>query len=164
MAHDASSTPKRYHTITPHITVRNADAAIAFYKAAFGAEEVYRMAAPNGNGIWYAELKIGDSFIFLNDEYPDADMGGISPNTLGGSPVIMHLSVDDVDAWFERAVRTGASVTMPLENMFWGDRYGKLVDPFGHQWSLASPIDHLTPEHQHPLSDLAPEPAGAEKG
>ncbi|WAL62186.1 VOC family protein [Thermocoleostomius sinensis] len=163
MAHNAITT-KRYHTITPHITVRNADAAIAFYKAAFGAEEMYRMAAPNGNGIWYAELKIGDSFIFLNDEYPDADMGGISPNTLGGSPVILHLEVDDVDAWFERAVRTGASIAMPLENMFWGDRYGKLVDPFGHQWSLASPIEPLTPEHRQSLNWMTSDSSSVEKG
>lgn len=146
MANDATAT-RHYHTVIPHITVRNAEAAIAFYKAAFAAEEIHRMPAPNGDGIWYAELKIGDSFIFLNDEYPDPDMGGISPNTLGGSPVVIHLNVEDVDAWFERAVRTGASVTMPLDNMFWGDRYGKLVDPFGHQWSLSSPIPNWQPEN-----------------
>lgn len=146
MATDASSASKPHHTVTPHLTVRNAEAAIGFYKAAFGAEEIYRLPDPKGEGIWHAELKIGDSAIFLNDECPDPDMGGIAPSTLGGTPVTIHLSVKDVDAWFERAVRAGASVAMPLEDMFWGDRYGKLVDPFGHQWSVASPIKNLSPE------------------
>jgi PhnB protein len=129
---------KEYHTVTPHLTVRGAEQAIDFYKTAFGAEELYRMPAPSGEGLWHAEIKIGDSYIFLNDEYPD--MGSMSPNTLGGSSVTLHLEVEDVDAWFERAIRAGATVTMPLENMFWGDRYGKLVDPFGHHWSISTPI------------------------
>lgn len=146
MATDASSTPKHYHTVIPHLTVRNAAAAIDFYRAAFGAEEVYRMPDPQGEGIWHAELKIGNSPVFLNDEYPDVDMGGIAPNTLGGTPVTIHLNVEDVDAWFERAVRAGASIAMELEDMFWGDRYGKLVDPFGHQWSMASPIKQSSSE------------------
>lgn len=151
MAIDASSperfSQKRYHTITPHLTVRNGSKAIDFYRAAFGAEEIYRMQNPHdpqGEGVWYAELQIGDSFIFLTDENPE--MGGMSPNTLGGSPVTIHLSVEDADAWFERAVRAGAAVTMPLENVFWGDRYGTLVDPFGHHWSISSPIESLTAE------------------
>jgi PhnB protein len=135
---DAVATSKKYHTVTPHLTVRGTEQAIAFYKNAFGAEELYRMPNPNGEGIWHAEIKIGNSYIFLNDEYPD--MGSMSPNTLGGSSVILHLDVEDVDAWFERAVRAGATVTMPVEDMFWGDRYGKLVDPFGHHWSVSSPI------------------------
>lgn len=146
MATDARSASKDHPTVTPHLTVRNAEAAIAFYKAAFGAEETYRLPDPKGNGIWFAELRIGNSSIFLNDEYPDPDMGGIAPNTLGGTPVTIHLNVKDVDAWFERAVRAGASIAMPIEDMFWGDRYGKLVDPFGHQWSIASPIKTLSPE------------------
>lgn len=135
---------KQYHTITPHLTVGNGAAAIEFYRAAFGAEEVYRMPNPTGEGLWHVELKIGDSFIFLTDEYPE--MGGMSPNTLGGSPVTIHLNVDDADIWFERAVRAGAAVVMPLENAFWGDRYGRLVDPFGHHWSISSPLETLSAE------------------
>lgn len=148
MAIDASfpaqPSPKRYPTVTPHLTVRDGIKAIAFYEAAFGAEEIYRMPNPQGEGLWYAELKIGDSMIFITDEHPEA--GGMSPNTLGGSPVTIHLSVEDADAWFDRAVKAGAAVTMPLENMFWGDRYGTLVDPFGHHWSIASPLEALTEE------------------
>ncbi|WP_416667069.1 VOC family protein [Egbenema bharatensis] len=141
---DAIASRKEYHTVIPHLTVRGAEQAIDFYKTAFGAEELYRMPAPNGEGLWHAEIKIGDSYIFLNDEYPD--MGSMSPNTLGGSSVTLHLEVEDVDAWFERAIRAGATVTMPLENMFWGDRYGKLVDPFGHHWFMSMPI--AKPESQ----------------
>lgn len=138
--------PKPHRAIIPHLTVRQAETAIAFYKEAFGAQEIYRLPDPKGEGIWHAELQIGDSTFFLNDEYPDPEMGGISPNTLGGSPVTLHLYVDDIDAWFERAIRAGASVVMPPEDMFWGDRYGKLVDPFGHHWSLATPIANRSVE------------------
>lgn len=142
MSTEANTPSHAYHTITPHLTVRNAEAAITFYQSAFGAEELYRMPNPEGEGLWHVELKIGDSFLFLNDEFPE--MGGISATTLGGTPVTIHLTVDDVDAWFERAVRAGATVTMPLADMFWGDRYGKVVDPFGYQWSLSSPIADRT--------------------
>jgi PhnB protein len=135
---DAIVPSKQYHTVTPHLTVRGAEQAIAFYKQAFGAEERYRMPDPNGEGLWHAEIRIGDSYIFLNDEYPD--MGSMSPNTLGGSSVTLHLEVENVDAWVERAVRAGAAMVMPVEDMFWGDRYGKVVDPFGHHWSISSPI------------------------
>jgi len=161
MAIDANSASKSYQpsprqTVIPHLTVRNAETAIDFYKAAFGAEEIYRMPDPNGKGLWFAELKIGDSFIFLNDEYPDTYMGGIAPNTLGGTPVTIHLTVKDVDAWFERAVRVGASIAMPLEDMFWGDRYGKVVDPFGHQWSMSSPIQQIASETNAPQAAAYP--------
>ncbi|PSB06583.1 glyxoylase [filamentous cyanobacterium CCP1] len=138
MVDAVTTSSKGYHTVTPHLTVRGAEQAIEFYKNAFGAEELYRMPDPTGKGLWHVEIKIGDSYIFLNDEYPD--VGSMSPNTLGGSSVTLHLDVEDVDAWFERAVRAGATVTMPVEDMFWGDRYGKLVDPFGHHWSIASPL------------------------
>jgi uncharacterized glyoxalase superfamily protein PhnB len=137
MSDAVATSEKQYHTVTPHLTVRGAAQAIDFYKTAFGAEESYRMPNPQGEGLWHAEIKIGDSYIFLNDEYPE--MGSMSPNTLGGSSVTLHLEVKDVDAWFERAIRAGATVTMPIEDMFWGDRYGKLVDPFGHHWSISTP-------------------------
>ncbi|GAB4368981.1 MAG: VOC family protein [Elainellaceae cyanobacterium] len=146
MATETRVAPKQYHTITPHLTVRNAEAAIEFYKKAFRAEELYRMPNPDGEGILHAELKIGDSHLFLNDEFPDMD--GIAATTLGGTPVTIHLSVDDVDAWFEQAVRAGAAIAIPLEDMFWGDRYGKVVDPFGHHWSLSSPIGDRTAQDQ----------------
>lgn len=143
MALDKHS-PHNPSTVVPHLTVRNAEAAIEFYQAAFGAEEQFRMKNPDGEGLWYVELKIGNALVFLTDEYPE--MGGMSPNTLGGSPVTLHLSVDDADVWFERAVKAGAAVTMPLENMFWGDRYGMVVDPFGHHWSIASSVESVSPE------------------
>jgi uncharacterized glyoxalase superfamily protein PhnB len=138
MAIQSNSSTKPYRTITPHLTLQNAEAAIAFYRAAFGAEETYRMPTTDGQAILHAELRIGDSYIFLNDEFPDLDCH--SPTTLKGSPVTIHLDVADVDAWFSRAIAAGATVVMPLEDMFWGDRYGKLTDPFGHHWSIASPI------------------------
>lgn len=138
--------PEGYHTITPHIVVRDAAKAIEFYKRAFGAEEVMRLPGPDGHGIMHAELKIGDSFIMLGEESPD--MGGEcrSPESLGGSAVTLNLYVKDVDAAFERAVSAGAQVKMPLADMFWGDRYGALVDPFGHKWSLATHIEDVSPE------------------
>ncbi|RJP72573.1 MAG: VOC family protein [Candidatus Abyssobacteria bacterium SURF_17] len=138
--------PKGYHTVTPHIVVRDAAKAIDFYKRAFGAEEVMRLPGPDGHGIMHAELKIGDSFIMLGEESPE--MGGEchSPESLGGSAVTLNLYVKDVDAAFERAVSAGAQVKMPLADMFWGDRYGALVDPFGHKWSLATHIEDVSPE------------------
>lgn len=131
-------------TIAPHLTVNDANAAIDFYQRAFNAEETYRMPTPGANSIMHAELKIGESIIYLNDEFPD--YGSLSPLALQGSPVTLHLNVDDADAWFERAVNAGATVEMPLDNMFWGDRYGKLVDPFGHHWSISCPVEELSPE------------------
>jgi PhnB protein len=128
----------QYHTVIPHLTVHDANAAIAFYQQAFGAKETYRMQAPDGSKLLHAELKIGDSYIFLNDEFPDT--GCMSPIVLQGSSVTIHLSVDDADTWFEQAVKAGATVTMPLQDMFWGDRYGKLIDPFGHHWSISCPL------------------------
>ncbi|NJP10619.1 MAG: VOC family protein [Leptolyngbyaceae cyanobacterium RU_5_1] len=131
--------------ITPHLTVRNADAAIAFYKQAFGAEEKFRLPTPDGSAILHATLKIGASTLFLNDEFPD--MGSVAPVAGStGSPVTIHLQVDDADAWLKRAVDAGATVTMPLDNMFWGDRYGTLVDPFGHHWAIATQVEEVAPE------------------
>jgi uncharacterized glyoxalase superfamily protein PhnB len=144
MAKAAKPIPKPFHTVTPHLAVRGADRAIAFYKRAFGAEEVMRMPAPNGNGILHAELKIGDSMMFLSDEFPE--MGCRSPQSLGGSTASLHLYVEDVNAAFHRAVTAGAQVRMPVTDMFWGDRFGKVADPFGHEWGLATHTEDLTPE------------------
>lgn len=133
--------PEHMHTITPHLVVKGAGNAIDFYKKAFGAAEHYRMPMPDGS-IMHAEVQIGNSVFFLNDEM----MGAKSPQTLGGSAVTVHLQVEDVDALWNQAVAAGCQVMMPLADMFWGDRYGMLVDPFGHNWSMASHIEDVPPE------------------
>ena len=144
MAKHVRAVPEGCHTVTPYLTVRGADRAIEFYKRAFGAKEQMRMPGPGGNGIMHAELKIGDSRVFLSDEFPD--MGCRSPQSLGGTASSLHLYVKDVDAAFKKAVAAGAQVKMPVADMFWGDRYGKLIDPFGHEWGIATHKDDLTPQ------------------
>jgi uncharacterized glyoxalase superfamily protein PhnB len=134
--------PKGYHTITPHLVVKGANDAIEFYKKAFGAAENSRMLTPDGSAIMHAEMQIGDSRFFLNDEM----MGAQSPQSLSGSPVTINLYVEDADALWNQAVAAGCQVTMPLMDMFWGDRYGMLVDPFGHGWAIASHIEDVPPE------------------
>jgi uncharacterized glyoxalase superfamily protein PhnB len=137
--------PAGQHTITPHLIIKGAAEAIEFYKKAFGAEEISCMRFPGPNGtekIGHAALQIGDSRLFLADEFPQ--QGGIGPGAT--SPVTLHLYVTDADASFARAVEAGAKVKMPLANMFWGDRYGQLIDPFGHHWSIAEHLEDLTPE------------------
>ena len=136
--------PSGFHTLTPHLVVKGAAKAIEFYKKAFGAEELNRAPGPDGKSLMHADLKIGDSRIFLADEFPDMDCRG--PQSIGGSPVTIHMYVEDVDAAFGKAIAAGAKVRMPLEDMFWGDRYGVLVDPFGHLWSMATHKEDLTPE------------------
>ena len=136
--------PEGHHTLTPHLVVKGAGEAIEFYKKAFGAEELTRMPGPDGKTIMHAALKIGDSRLFLVDEFPQ--MGSVGPLSLGGSPVFIHVFVEDVDTVFNQAVSAGAEVRMPLVDAFWGDRYGQLVDPFGHKWSLATHKEDLTPE------------------
>lgn len=139
-----SPVPPGMRTITPHLILQGAAEAIAFYQKAFGAEELMRMPGPDGKGVMHAELKIGDSVVFLADEFPG--MASASPKKFGGTTVTIHLYVNDVDAWFNRAVGAGAQVTMPLMNMFWGDRFCKVTDPFGHEWSIAQHIEDVTPE------------------
>ena len=136
--------PAGFHALTPHLVVKGASRAIEFYKKAFGAEEVGRLCAPDGKSIMHADLKIRDSHIFLVDEFPQMNCRG--PESIGGTPVTIHLYVEDVDAAFSRAVAAGAQVRMPLADMFWGDRYGIVADPFGHTWSLSTHKEDLTPE------------------
>jgi PhnB protein len=136
--------PQGYHSVTPYLTVKGAAPAIEFYKRAFGAQEVERMPGPDGNSVMHAELKIGDSIVMLSDEFPQA--GTRSPQTLGGSTGYLFLYVPDVDAAFKRAVDAGAKATMPPADMFWGDRFGKVSDPFGHEWGLATHKEDLSPE------------------
>jgi PhnB protein len=134
--------PEGYHTITPYLAVQDAAKAIDFYKRAFGAKEIMRMDGPPGK-IGHAELQIGDSRIMLADEMPGMSR---SPKSLGGSPVGIFLYVENVDSVFNQAVSAGAKVTAPLEDMFWGDRYGKLDDPFGHSWSVATHKEDVAPQ------------------
>jgi PhnB protein len=137
--------PEGFHSLTPHLVIKGASEAIDFYKRAFGAEEICRLASPGPDGIariMHAGLRIGDSRLFLADEFPE--YGSSGPN--GFSPVTIHLYVADADAAFDRAVEAGAEVSMPLMDAFWGDRYGKLVDPFGHHWSIAEHREDLTME------------------
>jgi uncharacterized glyoxalase superfamily protein PhnB len=138
-----SPIPEDFHTITPHLVVRGVAAAVDFYRQAFGAQELLRNVAPDGRTIMHCELLLGDSRFFVNDEFPDH--GLLSPLALGGSPVTLHLYVEDVDAFVGRAVAAGAQVLMPVADAFWGDRYGILQDPFGHRWSVASRIEDLSP-------------------
>jgi len=135
--------PDGFHTITPHLVVSDAKGAIEFYKKAFNAEEITRMASPDGK-IMHAMIRIGDSFLMLNDEYPD--MGAKSPKGIGGTPVTINLYVEDADRVFNQAIKAGAQTDMPLADMFWGDRYGKLKDPYGHHWAIATHIQDLTPD------------------
>jgi PhnB protein len=127
--------PQGYHTLTPYMTVRDAARAIEFYKQAFGAVEKGVMKGPDGK-IMHAELRIGDSLFMLADEFPE--FGSKSPLSTGGSGMGLHIYVEDADSAFDRAVKAGAKVDMPVSDMFWGDRYGKLADPFGHKWSIAT--------------------------
>ncbi|MBI5419865.1 MAG: VOC family protein [Deltaproteobacteria bacterium] len=136
--------PEGFHTVTPALTIRGADRALEFYKKAFGAEELDRMPGPDGKSIIHAQIRIGDSFLFLADEIPG--MGCGAPEKYGGSPMSLFLYVNDVDAAVARAVAAGAQVKMPVEDMFWGDRYGRIADPFGYEWGLATRKENLTPD------------------
>jgi uncharacterized glyoxalase superfamily protein PhnB len=138
----AKPKPDGYHTITPAITVKGAAAAIEFYTRAFGARERMRMPSPDGAAVMHAELEIGDSVFMLADEFPE--MNCVGPQTLRGTTGAMFLYVPDVDAAFRRAVEAGAKVLMPVTDMFWGDRYGQVEDPFGHRWGLATHVEDLS--------------------
>lgn len=135
--------PDGYHTVTPMLAIRGAAAAIEFYKKALGAEELFRMPGP-GDAVLHAELRIGDSIVMLGDEAPE--MGSPAPPSLGGTPVSLMLYVPDVDASFARATAAGCTALMPPTDMFWGDRFGKLQDPFGHQWAMATHKEDVPPE------------------
>lgn len=133
--------------LTPYLVVSNAAAAIDFYKNALGAEELYRHQAPGDTRLMHASLRFGSSNLMLSDDFCDK-MGGPSmvPEKLGGSPVTLHLQIEDADAVWEKAVAAGATVTMPLKDQFWGDRYGQFTDPFGHKWSIGQTIKTLSRE------------------
>jgi PhnB protein len=143
MAPRVSPIPQGYHTITPTLTVSDAVKALEFYPRAFGAEETLRMPGPGGK-IMHAELRFGDSVFMLSEEFPE--MGNKSPETLGGTSCSLYVYVPDVDAAWKRAVDAGAKPSFPPQDMFWGDRMGKLEDPFGHVWTLAQHVADPTPE------------------
>ena len=134
--------PQGNHSITAGLVVRGGTKAIEFYKTAFGAQVLNVMHGPDGQSVMHAELKIGDSKFYVGDENPE--MGAVSPQKLGGSPVSLNIYTEDCDAMFKKAIAAGATVKMPLENMFWGDRYGKISDPFGHQWGIATHVEDVS--------------------
>jgi PhnB protein len=140
MAYPVRAIPEGYHSISPSLTCKDAARAIDFYKDVFGAEELMRMPSPDGK-ISHAELKIGDSIIFLNDE-----MGPTAAVTPGAQRIYLFLYVENADKVFTRAVAAGAQIDMALEDQFWGDRYGKVTDPFGHQWGIATHVEDVAPE------------------
>ena len=135
--------PEGMHSVTPHLICAGAADAIEFYKKAFGAVEEARLPGPGGR-IMHAMIRIGDSAVMLVDEMPE--WGALGPKSLKGSPVTVHLYVENADATVERAVKAGAKITMPLAEQFWGDRYGKLEDPFGHHWSVATHVRDVSME------------------
>lgn len=135
--------PAGMHTLTAHIICEGAADAIAFYKKAFNAEELARLPGPGGK-IMHAAVRIGDSALMLMDDF--AEWGSLGPKALKGTPVTLHLYVKDVDAAMKQAVDAGATLAMPAEDMFWGDRYGQVLDPFGHRWSIATHQFDYTPE------------------
>lgn len=138
-----SPIPEGYRSITPYLTITNAAKAIDFYRQAFGAVELYRMPAPDGERLLHAEIQIGDSRLMLCDSFPE--FGGTAP-ARDGAGVGVHLYVENVDAVLASAEQAGARITMPAADAFWGDRYGKLLDPFGVTWSVATHIKDMTPD------------------
>lgn len=145
MPNPVNPIPEGFRTVTPHMVVKNTADAIEFYKKAFGAEEIMRMCGPDGKSVMHAEIKIGDSIIMMCDEFPQSDHCR-SPQSVNGTTVTLALYVEDVDKSFARAIDAGATVAMPVMDCFWGDRYGKVRDPFGHEWGIATHKQDLTPE------------------
>jgi PhnB protein len=145
--------PEGMHSVTPHLVCAGAADAIEFYKKAFGAVEVTRLPGAQGK-VMHATIRIGDSAVMLVDESPE--WGMLGPKSLKGSPVTIHLYVDDADAFVARAVKAGAKLTMPVDDMFWGDRYGKLEDPFGHQWSVGTHVRDVSAQEMRQAMQKIP--------
>jgi len=136
-------TSQRPMGLTPHLFVRDADGAVAFYRTAFGAAELLRNSLPDGR-VLFIELAVGPARLLVSEETPS--LGALAPPTIGGSPVLLHVEVEDVDAVARRAVAAGAAVEMPVQEMFWGERYGVLRDPYGHRWAVSTAREELTPD------------------
>ncbi len=146
MAKAVKPVPEGYHTVTPYLVVRDAKRALEFYKKAFGAETTLSMPSPDGR-VMHAEMRIGDSMVFVSDEFPEMAPQSKAPQSIGGAVTgSIFLYVQDVDAAVKRAVGAGAKVTMPVADMFWGDRFGKVADPFGHHWGISTHKEDLTPQ------------------
>jgi PhnB protein len=139
----AKAIPSGHRTVTPYLAIKSATKALEFYKNAFGATERYKLMMPDGR-LGHAEIQLGDSMIMLADEFPE--YGGKAPETLGGSPVSIHLYVEDVDAFFKKALAAGAKELKPVMDQFYGDRSGQLEDPFGHLWWVATHKEDIAPE------------------
>jgi PhnB protein len=152
MASKVKAIPPGYHTATPYLVLSDAAKAIDFYTQAFGASEKFRMGGPGGK-IGHAELQIGDSVIMLSDEMPGG--GTRSAKSLGGTSASVFLYVEDVDSVFSQAVQAGAKADMPPADMFWGDRFGKLTDPFGQPWALATHVEDVAPEEMEKRASAA---------
>jgi len=150
--------PVGFHSVTPYLFVRTAALAIEFYKNAFGATELVRMPGPNGR-IMHAELKIGDSIVMLADENPQTGM--MSPQTVGGFSIGLHVYVENVDAVIQRAVESGAKPLRPIKDQFYGDRSGSVLDPFGHMWSVATHIEDVSPEEMKKRMSAMSQAAGS---
>jgi len=150
MANKVNPIPEGYHAVTPYLVVDDAAKAIEFYQKAFAAQAGVRLDMPGGK-IGHAELKIGDSMIMLADEFPEMD--ALSPKTVGGTPVNIALYVEDVDATVELAISCGATITKPIQDQFYGDRSGTLVDPFGHKWTIATHIEDVSDEEMKKRAD-----------
>jgi PhnB protein len=148
----ANPIPDNYPRITPYLIVDGASAAIDFYSSVLGAKERLRMPGPDGK-LGHAELEIGDSMIMLADEHPEMDARG--PKTIGGSPVTLHVYVEDVDSVFERAVQAGAAELRPVEDQFYGDRAGSFEDPFGHRWNVATHVEDVPPHEMAKRAEAA---------
>ena len=152
-----SPIPEGYHSVTPYLILKNAAAAIEFYKKAFGAVELFRVEGPGGK-IGHAEIKIGDSPVMLADEYPD--MGYKGPESLGGTAVSLMVYVDDVDKIYPQAIAAGGKELRPLQNQFYGDRSGTLTDPFGHVWTISTHVEDVSEEEMAKRAAAAAKEAG----
>ena len=152
MSEQVKAVPEGFHTLTPHLTVRDADKALEFYKNALGAEVLHVARMPNGK-VMHAALRVGDSMLMLNEEAPE--YGALSPLSTGGTGVTIHIYTKNVDEAFNRAVSAGAQIKMPVMDQFWGDRYGIVADPFGHKWSIATHTKDMSPEEIQRAQDEA---------
>jgi len=139
------SLPDGYNTVTAYLVVKDASAALKFYRDAFGAEELLRLPGPGGEGVLHSEMRIGNSVVMVADERVGSTSAR-APESLGATSVTLHLYVDDVDTLFHKAVAGGCKVAMPLYDAFWGDRYGKVTDPFGHEWSMSTRVKNMSNE------------------
>ena len=148
---DVRPIPDGYEGITPYLICRNAEAAIDFYKRAFGAEELFRMGEPGKVG--HCEMKLGKAIFMLADEFPDRD--ALSPETVGGTPVSLYVYVEDIDSFADKAIAEGIKVIRPVADQFYGDRSGYFEDPFGHKWGLATHVEDLTPEQMEERAKAA---------